>query len=127
MSTTASLQLAPEPVSVRAARVFVRDVLDGSERCQDCELLVSELATNAILHATSAFLIEVQYDGDIIRVDVIDESPRLPVVKAYAPDAITGRGLQIVDTVADRWGVDQSSIGKSVWFEIDARERDHRA
>jgi anti-sigma regulatory factor (Ser/Thr protein kinase) len=83
--------------------------------------LVSELATNAILHAETPFSVIVSRDSSWIRVSVRDGSPAVPVRKDYGPQHPTGRGLMIVESMADRWGVDTDADGKTVWVEIDHR------
>ncbi len=55
-----------------------------------------------------------------LRVEVTDSSDALPMQRDYAPSAPTGRGLMIVDALADRWGVDTDESGKTVWFELVA-------
>lgn len=106
--------------SVRAARAFVEEAMadcpDGVRRI--AVLLVSELATNAVLHAQSAFDVRVRMDGERVRVEVHDGSPTLPVVKDYGVDAVTGRGVRLVQLLSSRWDVDAGPDGKTVWFEI---------
>jgi anti-sigma regulatory factor (Ser/Thr protein kinase) len=107
--------------SVRGARRFVLSA--GWSRDKDTNLrietLVSELATNAVLHARTPFHVAVIRTGDQLRVSVTDASREQPVKRSYAPTQPTGRGLRIVDALADRWGVDDEADGKTVWFEID--------
>ena len=57
-----------------------------------------------------------------IRVTVADESPVIPAMKRYAPDSVTGRGLTMIDSVAERWGIDENAGGKAVWFEVPLDE-----
>jgi len=89
----------------------------------DAELLVSELVTNAVLHARSATRVTIDHDGTTVRIAVCDDSPTRPRLRDYGPEAVTGRGLVIVDRIARRWGVDPSDDGKCVWFEIEDRMR----
>lgn len=89
----------------------------------DAELLVSELVTNAVLHARSSTRVTIEHAGTTVRVSVCDDSPRRPRLREYGPEAVTGRGLVIVDRIALRWGVDPSDNGKCVWFEIADRSR----
>jgi anti-sigma regulatory factor (Ser/Thr protein kinase) len=89
----------------------------------DAELLVSELVTNAVLHARSAARVMIERAGTTVRVSVFDDSPARPRLRDYGPEAVTGRGLVIVDRIAARWGVDPSDDGKCVWFEIVDRSR----
>jgi signal transduction histidine kinase len=84
------------------------------------ELLVSELVTNAVVYARSRVTVVVESRGELLRVGVHDSSPELPVRVEADPTAESGRGLNIVDRLALRWGVDVEgrSPGKTVWFEI---------
>lgn len=86
-------------------------------------LLVSELATNALRHAGTEFEVEVTATRTGVRVAVSDDSPQRPrePLVLPGPDAEGGRGLAIVDELADRWGVAGDPLGKTVWFELDRR------
>ena len=115
----------PTAASVRAARAYTTAALrKGNAEAaaiDDVALVVSELATNAVKHAGTAFDVAVQTDGQI-RVDVTDESPRrVPIARRVGPTSITGRGLRIVEALCDRWGVDVRDGHKVVWCEIDRR------
>jgi anti-sigma regulatory factor (Ser/Thr protein kinase) len=90
---------------------------DASERLA---FLVSEVATNAILHARTRFSVRDTVDANVC-VEVSDGSTTMPVQRNHGPTATTGRGLLIVDKLADRWGVRATDDGKVVWFEIALR------
>ena len=112
---------APEPRSAGAARRAAARALTRAGRddvVDEVALLVSELVTNAILHVGSPIELEVAADPRGVRVEVRDSSPLAPVAHAYDDDATTGRGIGLVDLVADRWGVDPRPGGKAVWFEL---------
>jgi anti-sigma regulatory factor (Ser/Thr protein kinase) len=83
-------------------------------------LLVSELATNAIRHGTPPIRLSLRLDRDRLRVEVSDSSPALPELSHPEPDQVGGRGLQIVQLLAARWGASASTrrLGKTVWFEL---------
>jgi anti-sigma regulatory factor (Ser/Thr protein kinase) len=82
-------------------------------------LLVSELATNAIRHGTPPVRLSLRLDSDRLRVEVTDSSPSMPQVAHPGPDQTSGRGLQIVQQLAARWGSQTSrTLGKTVWFEM---------
>lgn len=83
-------------------------------------LLVSELATNAIRHGAPPVRLSLRLDADRLRVEVTDSSPALPHLDHPGPDQAGGRGLQIVQQLAARWGsqVSRSRLGKTVWFEL---------
>ena len=115
------LRLPPAAESVPAARRFARDQLRGSScDTETAALLVSEVVTNAVLHGRSDVLLVVEDRGDLAYVSVSDRSPMPPRVHNFAVESATGRGLRLVDQLAQRWGVDPapSGQGKVVWFEV---------
>jgi anti-sigma regulatory factor (Ser/Thr protein kinase) len=115
------LQLPPDHTAAVRARRFVRDTLlewGLDDSVGDAELLVSELVTNAVLHARSGARVDIEQVGDEIRIAVCDDSDSVPRVRHYGPDAVTGRGMLLVDRIASRWGVDRLDTGKCVWFEV---------
>jgi anti-sigma regulatory factor (Ser/Thr protein kinase) len=119
------LTLPPDLSSVGAARAFVaercaRAQLSG-QRCDDALLLTSELVTNAVLHGRSEVCVEVEVLRATVRISVFDENSRHPSPVSEDPDALDGRGLALVDAVAERWGVDDRPMGKAVWFELGRR------
>jgi CheY-like chemotaxis protein len=107
--------------SLSAARRFVRDALTSESRelLELVTLLVSELVTNAVVHAGTDARVEVRLRPDAVRVDVHDDDPRLPAPRSAEEGGPGGRGLPIVDQVASRWGIEPEGSGKVVWFEID--------
>jgi anti-sigma regulatory factor (Ser/Thr protein kinase) len=115
----ASRDFPCEPESVTAARHFVREVLDGQpqEVCELAELMASELATNSVRHARSDFEIAVRL-GEEIRVEVRDNGSGEPARLSPSPEEPSGRGLLIVEAMADDWGVRRYADGKTVWFTL---------
>jgi anti-sigma regulatory factor (Ser/Thr protein kinase) len=111
---------APEASEVFAARRFVTSVLEAwGLDMEDLQLLVSELATNAVLHARSDFEVTVIRSDRRVRVEVFDQNTRLPTFAAAPPDAYSGRGLMILRGLASAWGVEShSDTGKTIWFEV---------
>ena len=113
--------MPPAVSSAAEARHFVRDTLNEWDLL-DCEevtsLAVSELVTNAVLHARSQSELVLAYAGESLRVEVHDKSPVLPSRKHYAVDAGTGRGMLLVEALVGTWGADLTSTGKVVWFEL---------
>ena len=89
-------------------------------------LVVSELVTNAVLHARSEFELTVSGTDRVVRVEVSDHNPELPVWPELpvsttgAPDeACGGRGLALVRSLAKDWGVEaHPGDGKTVWCEV---------
>jgi anti-sigma regulatory factor (Ser/Thr protein kinase) len=113
-------QFDPDAISAREARSFVTAALPDVDGLDErVALAVSEVASNAILHARTEFAVCVLVDVDRVRVEVTDHDPRLPVRQEYAADSVTGRGLAIVEELSDRWGADPGDGEKTVWFEID--------
>jgi CheY-like chemotaxis protein len=114
-------QLPADPIAARAARGLVRQALPAidQELVSSIELLVSELVTNAVLHASSAARLDVHVTAANIRVEVFDDDATLPELQP--PDSLrsSGRGLQLVDAIASRWGSEAQLTGKVVWFEMD--------
>jgi anti-sigma regulatory factor (Ser/Thr protein kinase) len=110
--------------SAASARRFAEDAL----RSWGCEplletarLLISELVVNVVLHVRSDAELRLAFDGRVLRVEVADESTVAPQPQPYSPTATTGRGLMILDALADSWGVDaRPGSGKTVWFELPA-------
>ena len=122
-SGVASIDLPPERSAAAQARRFVREVCASwglvREVIDDIELLVSELVTNAVLHARSAARLTIEQLGDCIRVTVADSSAVPPRLREYGPEAATGRGVFLVDRLAREWGVETNDgAGKRVWFEV---------
>jgi len=117
------IKLPSERASIPRARHFARRVV-GSDVEPDVlelvELLTSELVTNAVLHSgTACELRVICKDGDVVRVEVADGSPTRPEIRrSVDPLALDGRGLQFVERLATRWGVDDDPLGKIVWFEL---------
>lgn len=82
------------------------------------ELLVSELVTNAVLHARTDIRVSVDQHGDVVRIGVADFSPRQVRMVRRSAESGTGRGLLLVDGIATRWGIEPLERGKVVWFEL---------
>jgi PAS domain S-box-containing protein len=116
--------LPAEPVSARKARRAVLDALaDWSldDLGDEAALLVSEVVTNAVLHAGGTIDLAVRRQGEGVRVEVRDRSATMPSPRSFAGDSVTGRGLEILDLTATNWGAELSDEGKVVWFELGTR------
>jgi anti-sigma regulatory factor (Ser/Thr protein kinase) len=81
-------------------------------------LLTSELVTNAYRHAGTETRVSVRLDDDCTRVEVRDVGRGEPELRPLDTDRVDGRGLQIVDALADRWGYHSNAGGTAVWFEL---------
>ncbi|MEV4048571.1 anti-sigma regulatory factor (Ser/Thr protein kinase) [Streptomyces sp. SAI-195] len=113
------------PDAVRTARSLVRRTLRDwrLDSVGDiAALLVSELVTNALRHATGPIGVRVVRDpagaAGILLVEVSDPLPDPPRERAARVDDEDGRGLQLVATAARRWGTRPGEAGKTVWFEL---------
>lgn len=125
--------LPRDPVSVRAARAAVRGYLVGPDApatdTDAATLVVSELVANAVVHAAGDVEpIELTLDADeaCLRIEVLDHDPSPPTLpeRPPGPDGEGGRGLLIVDRVADRWGwCPLEGNGKRVWCDLRGSRR----
>jgi anti-sigma regulatory factor (Ser/Thr protein kinase) len=111
----------PRPTQVGAARHFARSVaLNSGCEAGDLELVVSELATNACVHAHSPFTVSLSRTGTHWLVEVTDEDAGEVAMRPYDETTTEGRGMQIVEALTTSWGVRASPPrGKSVWAELD--------
>lgn len=118
----ATAAFEPSRTASREARRFVTRSLaqwGDVDSAEDAKLIVTELVTNSILHARSGFTVKVQRRRDrTVRLEVRDCDTRLPRATLDPSDAPSGRGLALVDRIADRWGCDLLDGGKSVWAEL---------
>lgn len=115
---------AGSPRELRNVRSFVNQVIHGCPVADDIALLVSELATNAIMHTASGaggtFSVSVGADDKNVRVEVRDlGSGKAPTVHDSKVTAEAGRGLRLVEVIAARWGYSGGQHGRVVWFEVE--------
>ncbi len=114
--------LGDEPDAVPSARRLAsKALLEESwptSVISDVEMVVTELTSNALMHAGAPVELRVGQGGTGVRVEVQDNSPVAPVRPLAGTDAMTGRGLALVSAVAHRWGVHPVSGGKVVWAEL---------
>ncbi len=106
---------------VPVARRFVRDALDGHPAAFEAELLTCELVTNAVQHSADSarVTIALMHRGPVLHVDVIDEGRiGLPHWREATGQDEGGRGFQLVNEIAQRWGFLREPTGTCVWFEI---------
>ena len=112
--------------SPHVARVFLRRALHGwhLEGLSDLtELLGTELVTNVVAHVGRPMTLRSVHDGSRVRVEIDDPSPIRPVVRHPGVCDEHGRGMLLVDQLADGWGVDWRPDGKTVWFELEVASR----
>jgi anti-sigma regulatory factor (Ser/Thr protein kinase) len=111
----------PLPSTVSAGRAWARRHLDdlgwttGAPGTADAVVLtVSELVTNAHVHAHSAAHLVMTWDGRCLYVSVGDTSPEAPLARPESATATSGRGMAIVDALADTWTARVGPAGKTV-------------
>ncbi|MGW2009678.1 ATP-binding protein [Streptomyces nigrescens] len=124
------LDVRPDPAEVGRARRWARSRLVGSgigvdePLAETLILLISELVTNAVVHTGAAAELRMCFSGSgavvgTVRVEVADASARPPRQRHADGDDTNGRGLELVDGLADRWGWQQEGAGKRIWCEVD--------
>jgi anti-sigma regulatory factor (Ser/Thr protein kinase) len=111
---------------VRNVRAFVGGTVAGCPVADDVILLTSEVVTNAIVHTASGkdgtFTVVVHPFDALVRVEVHDGgSETLPGIRSADDQAVSGRGLGLVESLATRWGHLGDRDGRVVWFEVDWR------
>ena len=119
---TRSAVLPDAPESPSLARRLVTEALEQAGRedwVEPATLAVSELVTNAVLHAHTRIELTVRVEADGARVEVRDFCTRLPTQRTYDEQATTGRGMCLVATLVSEHGVTPTEDGKVVWFVVD--------
>lgn len=112
------------PESLADARVFTATFLavwDAADHVADVQLCVSELVTNSLIHgggSRDGFRLRLAVSNHRVNVAVTDSGSGRPVRQTAEWDSPSGRGLLIVNEMADRWGVEEHSVGKTVWAEF---------
>ncbi|WP_328582431.1 ATP-binding protein [Streptomyces sp. NBC_00370] len=124
------LEVGPDPAEVGRARRWARSRLVGSG-IEDDEpvaetliLLISELVTNAVVHTGCPAVLRMLFglgaaDAGTVRVEVADLSSCPPTPRHAEGEDTNGRGLELVDGLADRWGWQPEGGGKQIWCEVD--------
>jgi CheY-like chemotaxis protein len=121
LTTPAREGFAADPESVSAARRFVAGTLaewELTELADTITLLLSELVTNAIVHAHAAPDVTVRLLPDRVHVEVADARPETVYAQEADDSATSGRGLALVDALATDWGSVTVTGGKVVWFDV---------
>ncbi|MBZ5737693.1 ATP-binding protein [Nocardioides mangrovi] len=131
-SRSATLILAGDPRAAGAARHFLRDQLEqwsvSGDPADSAELCLSELVTNAVIHAGTSSELTVTLEGDELTVAVRDlggssrpgdAESTVHLVEDEDPLRVFGRGLVLVDALADRWGSEADATGTTSWFVME--------
>lgn len=133
------LEVLPDPAEVGRARRWARSRLAGSgigadePLAETLLLLISELVTNAVVHTGCPAVVRMLFPGGevsgaaglaaggagTVRVEVADRSDLPPAPRHARGDDTDGRGLELVDGLADRWGWQREGSGKHIWCEVD--------
>ncbi|WP_245623041.1 ATP-binding protein [Spirillospora albida] len=115
------LALTGAPDEGRRARRAVREraakVISDPDRLDDVELITAEGVANAVLHGSAPVRVHVATDGRRVRVEVSDGGPAQGV-RPYRCHADHGRGLTVIDALADEWGFDQAPTRTLLWFVL---------
>jgi anti-sigma regulatory factor (Ser/Thr protein kinase) len=124
-----SIALPTVVLSPMAARAFSRETLERwqlAELSDDVLLVVDELVTNAVLHAHGPITLLLDLQGQEVRVEVTDNSPRLPSANPPSESGTSGRGLAIVAAISREWGTRPlASGGKLVWARVGRTDAAH--
>lgn len=121
------LEVGADPAEVGRARRWARSRLAGcgigvdEPLAETLVLLISELVTNAVVHTGCPAVLRMLLGGPGVRLEVADTSAHPPARRHADGEDTNGRGLELVDGLADRWGWQPEGAGKRIWCEIDRR------
>jgi anti-sigma regulatory factor (Ser/Thr protein kinase) len=113
--------------NVAAARRFVTATLASWEAAAFdwvAVIAVSELTTNAVLHARTSFTVSLRLDEDLLRIAVTDRSVLPPQQRSHGPEATSGRGMNLLNDLSAAQGVEWTAVGKTVWCQLRADDDD---
>jgi anti-sigma regulatory factor (Ser/Thr protein kinase) len=127
----ALVDLPADATSPRAARHVVDGLLPAwglAELVDDAKLVVSELVTNALHHASGpeSYELELTARPDGVRIALADGSTVRPILEELNDERPSGRGIRIIEQLASRWGADDHEGGKQVWIELTTGAARHR-
>ncbi|MFG2602718.1 SpoIIE family protein phosphatase [Streptomyces sp. NPDC048514] len=111
-----------DPEALTHARHMIRAAVHAwgaRDRADEIELVADELITNALMHTEGSSIVTLRaLDDSRLRIEVADSSSALPRRREAGEDGVSGRGLLLVDRLADSWGVEARGGGKAVWCEF---------
>ena len=113
-----------DPEALTEARHMIRAAVrawGAGDRADEIELVADEMITNALMHTDGPAIVTLRVttaSDRRLRVDVDDTSSALPRRREAGEDGVSGRGLLLVDRLADVWGVEARGSGKCVWCEF---------
>lgn len=120
-----------EPERIAGARRQIRELLHDwadAEQVDSAVLMVSEMVTNVLMHTDGDALLVAEAVGELgtrrLRIEVADSSDELPHKRHPGEMASSGRGVLLMEMLADTWGVDPRGEGKSIWFEMDEQAKE---
>jgi anti-sigma regulatory factor (Ser/Thr protein kinase) len=123
-ATRATIELPEGPEAPSIAREFIAATAcpgQSEALLQNAVLLTSEAITNAVVHGAPPVILAVDCSATALEVRIRDASPRHPRVRDPKPLEGGGRGVRLIDVLADCWGVeDIRGDGKEVWFRLNA-------
>ncbi|MEV6954487.1 SpoIIE family protein phosphatase [Streptomyces sp. NPDC051183] len=120
-----------EPERIAGARRQIRELLHDwadAEQVDSAVLMVSEMVTNVLMHTDGDALLVAEAVGELggrrLRIEVADTSDELPHKRHPGEMASSGRGVLLMEMLADAWGVDPRGEGKSIWFELHEQSKE---
>ncbi|MCX4820834.1 SpoIIE family protein phosphatase [Streptomyces sp. NBC_01142] len=118
-----------DPEALSSARHMIRAAVSAwgaRERADEIELAADEMTTNALMHTEGGAIVTIRVLSGIerrLRVEVEDRSSALPRRRDAGESGVSGRGLMLVDRLAEAWGVESRGSGKCVWCEFIIPDR----
>jgi anti-sigma regulatory factor (Ser/Thr protein kinase) len=115
------LNLHGKPIDVAAARGFIMHFLGlpaANGHVHSAVGVISELVTNAVTHGRGPITVEARLEGECVYLAVADCSEAIPQQRVQDVSAEDGRGIAIVDSLAESWGVEHTVNGKRVWASV---------
>lgn len=125
VETIAFQEFQPDPASVAEVRHFVSEALErvglDDDHIFECALIADELATNAVTHAGTIFSVAIELTDSFVRIAVRDDADEMPMSQQASNEAVSGRGLSIVDGTSVGWGTVPLGLGKETWADVGLR------